>query len=403
MKFLGKKTAGLLVSAMLILTSAVEVFASAVSVTTSDGAGISFRNSFDSEVERPINEILSDDTHQKNGINRVITVKSESPELVPVDIYIRINSTDEKTVKNYKIDVTDSSGALIKESDVTEDEGVYKKEIYLGCFNNTLGIETKIYMIEADNADGIGLDIIAKSRPDGAEEIKEGIKTFKTVGIQNAQIRPGMYTLETDKQVRITTSQNEVSFYKAAGTSGETVYLNSGDRIEYHSALYLEPLNGAGQANAEKLQMFGKSIYNMMPGCYTEISGGFIAIYDEDGKEKYKNTLPMVSEGNSYVLNCGTSKKEEISQAEEEAVIKLQSSVIYTAGTDIGTGDYIGTGEGLVKVYDAAGYARTVIRLKKEDSQEQGVLSYVFKLTEGETFVTEGNIEFKEVKASSDN
>lgn len=394
MKFIRRGAVISLIAAVMLSASAMAADSSTVSLTTSDGANISFKNSSGDEIEKSIDEIILNEQQQsRKGISRVITVKSESPKLIPTDIYIRVSAPKKSTAEKFNIEITDSSGENIKASPIEVIEGengkLYAKDIYLGCFNSKTVTETKIYTLIAEADEEIGLSIVSDPRRSTAVQT-EGIRTIKSVGSDKGQISPGMYYISTAKQLQISAADGTVTHFKAAGTAKvpELVYLNDGDTIEYYSVLYLT-------AKTDSVPLGFNSFLRIAPGYCTDISEGEIRVYNEDGRLKSTGRSALYNGTTAYMLNHGSLKTEEYETVPQQEITELVSGKIYTVGAEIGVGDYTGVGEGTVRVYDNSGYAKTVIKLKKENSDAEGVESYVFKLSEGETFVVEGDIEFR--------
>lgn len=369
---------------------------SKVTVMTSDGENVSLKNTFGGEVKKSIDGLL-DDTEENEQphevLSNVLTIRSESTDMAVSDIYIRISADKKKTVKNAKVEITNSYGNKAEELKVSKADGCYTKDYYLGSFNSKSEFDTRMYTIVASGCEDVEFEIVYVSENDNSYVEDEANSNIRTVGNGKGEILPGEYRLTTSKQVKITAADGKVSMFKASGTRGETVILNEGDAIEFFEDVYLV----TASFDFEKcLHLLSEVLIQDVPGYYTEICNGTVSVYDENGELRYSAAASYISDNVAYKLNCGGVEREDEQQTVGVGTIKINEEIEYTVGTDIGVGNYTATGEGTVRVYDGDGYLKSVIRLKKDSSDKTGVDSYVFKLGEGEVFITEGNIKFKQ-------
>lgn len=411
MRIFRKTAATVIIMGMLLASVPAMADSSTVSVSASDGFGISFKNSLGTEVEKPIDEIISgigSDEQPKKNVSRVITVKSESEELTETDIYIRVSSREKAAVEKFDIEIADSAGNAIVPSEIYVNEvtenTMYVSEYHLGSFNCEMTSETRVYTVIADCSENVGISIVADTPGQNSGVAAKEVNTVKRIGDGTGKIAPGEYRITVGGQLKIVSSDGEVLLFKASGCNDELVQLNNGDRVEYGMMLYMQKSTSQNW-DKYRLPLYINSIIRMAPGYYTEFHNGEIRIYDENGALKQSRASAYFKDFDAYILNSGTLLSEEaaVNTEPEEEAVKLERDTIYTVGKEFASGTYEGTGAGIVRVYDSSGYAKTVIKLKKENSSAEGVESYLFKLLENETFVAEGDIEFKAYNNASDN
>lgn len=232
--------------------------------------------------------------------------------------------------------------------------------------------------------------------------------TMRSVGSGKGNIEPGIYTISGTEQVRVTNDIGAVTMFRGRlNTNAEKgVELNDGYNIEFLGKMYLFKDNEETNSLVDTFfysPMKTISIFQSMPGYYTEIKDGTAIIYDAMGEIKQTAYVYIPDGLSGYIFN---GDKEDISKdtvpEPTGTPVKLNAGKTYVIGVDIAAGAYLASGSGIVRVYDAGGYVRTVIRLKKENSSGEGVESYIFKLLENETFITEENVELREVNTSKD-
>jgi len=394
MRFFKKGTIISILTAGLLSVLSVGAYASTVTVTAADGESISFDNSYAEEIGKPITQMLSDVGEDKI-IGSVISVRSDSIELIETDIYIRVYSKDKSAAENFKLEITDSAGKGIVASEIKAVDDGYAKDFDLGRFNSNTVTQTRIFNLISYENENVEISVISKPLKGGDYANKEGIRTVKRVGNITEEIKSGTYYLSTPKQLKITSPTGDIVMLKNAGEVNipTAVMLNDGDIIEYYGTLYLSEEN----KNIKYLPYQTGTILQMIPGGMTYVKNGRLNVFDESGNmllEKHSNFLKNAS---AYILNTTIPENESEAVQGADTIIKLKAGTVYTVGIDVGAGNYEGSGEGKVSVYDSAGYIKTVIKLKNENSNTEGIKSYVFKLSENETFVVDGNIEFKEV------
>ena len=248
---------------------------------------------------------------------------------------------------------------------------------------------------------------------DDKENTNDNIQEEGNDEDNNVLIEPGVYLIYGAKQLRITDADNRIVLFKGKQNYGEALKaeLPSGGTLEYMGSLYMtrfdeEENNEVSEESKAKTlnpleysPIYSMSLLSLAAGGYTEINDGRLNVYNKNGELKSEVYIPYISEISGYILDEGIGSDD--SGREEELygdTITMEPGRTYTVGTDLNASKYLARGSGTVRVYDAEGYVKTVIKLKKTDTPgNEGVESYKFSLDLNNTVITEGSIDFAEI------
>lgn len=258
---------------------------------------------------------------------------------------------------------------------------------------------------------GIRAEVEALDLSDDKEKTKDNIQTVENDGDKAVMLEPGVYFIYGAKQLRITDADGKVVLFKGKQHGAESlkVELPTGGSLEYMGRLYMTRTENSENKvmtinPLEYSPIYSMSLLSLETGGYTEITDGNLNIYNKNGELKSKVHVPYASAIRGYILNEGIGSDNSAQEEELEGeTIAMESGRTYTVGTDLKESKYLARGSGTVRVYDADGYVKTVIKLKKPDTPGiEGVESYKFSFDINNTVITEGSIELTEIYAAID-
>ena len=262
---------------------------------------------------------------------------------------------------------------------------------------------------------GIRAEAEAPNLSDNEGKTNDNIQTEENNEDKDVLIEPGEYLIYGAKQMRIADADNRVVLFKGKQSGGEALKaeLPQGGMLEYMGKLYMTRIEKAEtdqisvESNIERLAInplvyspiYSISLFNIASKGYAKITDGTLKVYNKNGELKHQVYVPYISALSGYILNEGIGLNSSAQREELEGEkMLMESGRAYTVGTDLKVSKYLARGKGTVRVYDAEGYIKTVIKLKNSDTPEnEGVESYKFSFNANNIVITEGSIELTEI------